>query len=82
MNVRKVNHQGIILFSISVAPLFVIEFLHRIMDVFEDYFGECTETSLKDNYVIVYEVNYTFFKFIGIIIVYSSWMKCLILVYH
>ena len=39
------------------APLFVIEFLHRIMDVFEDYFGECTETSLKDNFVIVYEVK-------------------------
>ncbi len=35
----------------------MIEFLHRIMDVFEDYFGECTETSLKDNFVIVYEVN-------------------------
>ncbi len=30
------------------------------MDVFEDYFGECTETSLKDNYVIVYEVKYFF----------------------
>ena len=27
------------------------------MDVFEDYFGECTETTLKDNFVIVYEVN-------------------------
>jgi hypothetical protein len=27
------------------------------MDVFEDYFGECTETSLKDNFVIVYEVK-------------------------
>jgi len=40
----------------ELAPLFVIEFLHRIMDVFEDYFGECTETSLKDNYVIVYEL--------------------------
>lgn len=38
-------------------PLFVIEFLHRIIDVFEDYFGECTESSLKDNYVIVYEVK-------------------------
>jgi AP-3 complex subunit mu len=45
------------LFKILVAPLFVIEFLHRIMEVFEDYFGECTETSLKDNYVIVYEVK-------------------------
>ena len=42
---------------VSDPPLFVIEFLHRIMDVFEDYFGECTETSLKDNFVIVYEVR-------------------------
>lgn len=40
-----------------VAPLFVIEFLHRIMDVFEDYFSECSEKSLKDNFVIVYEVR-------------------------
>ncbi len=33
------------------------------MDVFEDYFGECTETSLKDNYVIVYEVKkFSFLK--------------------
>jgi hypothetical protein len=31
------------------------------MDVFEDYFTECTETSLKDNYVIVYEVKSFFF---------------------
>ncbi|CAF3023204.1 unnamed protein product [Rotaria sp. Silwood2] len=43
-------------YFVEIAPLFVIEFLHRIMDVFEDYFGECTETSLKDNYVIVYEL--------------------------
>jgi hypothetical protein len=27
------------------------------MDVFEDYFGDCNETSLKDNFVIVYEVK-------------------------
>jgi hypothetical protein len=45
------------LILILVAPLFVIEFLHRIMDVFEDYFGECNETSIKNNYVIVYEVK-------------------------
>jgi len=34
----------------------VIEFLHRVVNTFEDYFTECTETTLKDNYVIVYEV--------------------------
>lgn len=39
-----------------VPPLFVIEFLHRIVNTFEDYFTECTESTLKDNYVIVYEV--------------------------
>ena len=42
---------------LSVPPLFVVEFLHRIFDTFEDYFTECTETTLKEHYVIVYEVS-------------------------
>uniref|UniRef100_A0A336LZ45 CSON008596 protein n=1 Tax=Culicoides sonorensis TaxID=179676 RepID=A0A336LZ45_CULSO len=37
-------------------PLFVIEFLHRVVDTFEDYFSECTETIIKENYVLVYEL--------------------------
>ena len=40
----------------EVPPLFVIEFLHRVVDTFEDYFSECSESSIKDNYVVVYEV--------------------------
>lgn len=40
----------------EVSPLFVIEILHRIVDIFEDYFNECTESSLKENFVIVYEL--------------------------
>jgi len=40
----------------EVPPLFVVEFLHRVVDTFEDYFNECTETSIKDNYVVVYEL--------------------------
>jgi AP-3 complex subunit mu len=40
----------------EVAPLFVLEFLHRTMDIFEDYFGECSENSIKENFVVVYEV--------------------------
>ncbi|KAK2193926.1 hypothetical protein NP493_6g10001 [Ridgeia piscesae] len=40
----------------EVPPLFVIEFLHRVIDTFEDYFTECTESTIKDNYVIVYEL--------------------------
>jgi AP-3 complex subunit mu len=34
----------------------VIEILHRAVDIFGDYFGECNETSLKENFVVVYEV--------------------------
>ncbi|XP_075073159.1 AP-3 complex subunit mu-1 isoform X2 [Mixophyes fleayi] len=40
----------------EVTPLFVIEFLHRVADTFQDYFGESSETCLKDNVVIVYEL--------------------------
>ncbi|XP_011250992.2 AP-3 complex subunit mu-1 [Camponotus floridanus] len=40
----------------EVPPLFVIEFLHRVVDTFEDYFSECTETIIKENYVVVYEL--------------------------
>lgn len=37
-------------------PLFVIEFLHRVVDVLTDYLGECSEVKIKDHYVIVYEL--------------------------
>uniref|UniRef100_A0A1A8KB11 Adaptor-related protein complex 3, mu 1 subunit n=1 Tax=Nothobranchius kuhntae TaxID=321403 RepID=A0A1A8KB11_NOTKU len=40
----------------EVSPLFVIEFLHRVADIFQDYFGECSEAVIKDNVVIVYEL--------------------------
>ena len=34
----------------------MIEFLHRVMDTFVDYFGDCSESIIKDNYVVVYEL--------------------------
>lgn len=40
----------------EVSPLFVIEFLHRVVDTFDDYFSECTESIIKENYVVVYEL--------------------------
>lgn len=40
----------------EVPPLFVIEFLHRVVDIVEDYFGDCKESTIKENYVIVYEL--------------------------
>lgn len=51
-----VNHFN----SILVPPLFVIEFLHRIVDILEQYFNECNETNIKEHYVVVYEVIFSF----------------------
>lgn len=34
----------------------MIEFLHRVVDTFEDYFNECNETIIKENYVVIYEL--------------------------
>jgi hypothetical protein len=31
----------------EVPPLFVVEFLHRVVETFEDYFSECSESSIK-----------------------------------
>ena len=46
----SVNRSGIDLVAITlteVPPLFVIEFLHRVFDTLNDYFGDCTETIVK-----------------------------------
>mmetsp|Transcript_18698 Transcript_18698/g.24680 ORF Transcript_18698/g.24680 Transcript_18698/m.24680 type:complete len:425 (+) Transcript_18698:108-1382(+) len=40
----------------EVQPLLVFEFLHRIMDVFKDYFGVVDELSLKENFSTVYQL--------------------------
>ncbi|XP_013786991.1 AP-3 complex subunit mu-1 [Limulus polyphemus] len=40
----------------EAPPLFVIEFLHRVVDIIEDYFGDCTEFLIKEHYVVVYEL--------------------------
>lgn len=34
----------------------MIEFLHRVLAVFHDYFGEFDEHSIKDNFSTVYQV--------------------------
>ena len=40
-----------------MAPLFVIEFLHRVVDTIIDYFSACSESVIKDQIVVVYEVR-------------------------
>jgi len=36
--------------------LFIIEFLHRVVDVVQNYFGECNENLIKEQLVTVYEL--------------------------
>lgn len=38
----------------EIAPLLVIDFLNRVLEVFKEYFGEVSEDSLKENFVNVY----------------------------
>lgn len=40
----------------EISPLFVIEFLHRVLAVFRDYFGSFDENSMKDNFSTVYQL--------------------------
>ncbi|KAK0153630.1 AP-3 complex subunit mu-1 [Merluccius polli] len=55
----SIYRDGLFFLSVIQAeapPLFVIEFLHRVAEMFQDYFGECSETVIKDNVVTVYEL--------------------------
>ncbi|CAJ0747993.1 12265_t:CDS:10 [Entrophospora sp. SA101] len=42
--------------SNEVDALLVLEFLHRIADIFTEYFGDLSELSIKDNFDIVYQL--------------------------
>uniref|UniRef100_A0A6G1SPG6 AP-3 complex subunit mu-1 n=1 Tax=Aceria tosichella TaxID=561515 RepID=A0A6G1SPG6_9ACAR len=40
----------------TIDPLFAIEFLHRIVDIVQNYFGDCNENLIKEQLVTVYEL--------------------------
>lgn len=40
----------------TMDPLFIIEFLHRIVDIIINYFGDCNENLIKEQLVTVYEL--------------------------
>jgi AP-3 complex subunit mu len=40
----------------ETQPLLIIEFLHRVFEIFEEYFGSVDETSIKDNFSTVYQL--------------------------
>ncbi|KAI8350120.1 AP-3 complex subunit MU-1 [Blakeslea trispora] len=40
----------------EVDPMLVFEFIHRIIDVLTDYLGDVSESSIRENFVIVYQL--------------------------
>ncbi|KAJ1558591.1 AP-3 complex subunit mu-2 [Nowakowskiella sp. JEL0078] len=42
--------------SKEVPPLAIVQFLHRVVDICYDYFGGLSESIIKENFVIVYEL--------------------------
>ncbi|KAG0750595.1 hypothetical protein G6F57_000571 [Rhizopus arrhizus] len=40
----------------EVDPMLIFEFIHRIIDILTDYLGDVSETSIRDNFVTVYQL--------------------------
>ena len=54
-----VQHANLYLMCVTrtnVNAASIVLFLHRLVEVFQEYFEELEEESLKDNFVIVYEL--------------------------
>ena len=54
-----VKHNNLYLMAMSKRnsnAMVVMNFLYRIVEVFEDYFNELVEESIRDNFVITYEL--------------------------
>jgi len=56
ISIFRCNIHLVAVITTEVPPLFVVEFLHRVVDTITDYFNECSEAVIKDNYVVVYEL--------------------------
>lgn len=56
ISIYRCNIYLVAVITTEVPPLFVVEFLHRVVDTIEDYFNECSENIIKDNYVVIYEL--------------------------
>ncbi|XGW35394.1 hypothetical protein V3C99_018980 [Haemonchus contortus] len=55
----NVYHNQIYFLAVTtteIPPLMVIEFLHRVVHTFTQYFDECSDTSIKENCVMIFEL--------------------------
>jgi AP-3 complex subunit mu len=40
----------------EAPPLLVVEYLNRVVDTFQEYFGEVSEEAIKENFVTIYQL--------------------------
>lgn len=54
-----IKHNNLILMAVSkknANAMVILNFLYRVVDVFQNYFNELVEESIRDNFVIIYEL--------------------------
>ena len=51
------SHRSLMRTAHLVDPLFVFAFLQRFVEILQDYLGDVSASSLKDNFDVVYQVN-------------------------
>ncbi|CAI2355516.1 unnamed protein product [Caenorhabditis sp. 36 PRJEB53466] len=56
VNVYQNNMYLVAVITIETPPLMVIEFLHRVVQTFTQYFDEFSDSSIKENCVIIFEL--------------------------
>lgn len=64
----------------NVNAAMVFEFLLKIIDVMQSYFGKISEENIKNNFVLIYELldgNYTtlYYYFVFVLFLYVSFRK-------
>lgn len=57
--VISIRKAGIIYLAVcaeEVSPLMILELLHRMANIFRDYFGNADETAVTDNFSLIYQL--------------------------
>jgi AP-3 complex subunit mu len=55
-NAYLILSHNLFFFQYLVDPMMVFEFMHRIADIMQEYFGQVSETVIKENFVTVYQL--------------------------
>lgn len=56
ISIRKEGVSYLAVCAQEVPPLMILELLHRMANIFHDYFGNADETAITDNFSLVYQL--------------------------